>query len=527
MYRFALYLLISLLVAGCTSDSESKEALQSFERQNIPLDQKLKKAVDSEYLTSIGVPEQAHGFVKKYYSQRKYAARWCSKTTLTQEGKNLKKIFQNKLAIGIPKTRFSYKKTSNFIQDEIWLTVATAFTVNDLQLGIVDYTEKVKRPLKCVSASTFDQLVKFNNTEDLRLQFAQFGPKDTAYHVLCEGLIELLDRLPLDTTTFEVKSIRNDTTLAIEKTRLALISKGYFKKNTGDTLGLTEALQVFQVDNGLKPDGVIGKYTAQALNESTYHKVERVLLALDKMRSDRVYPAKYIRINIPEYKLRYFINDSLKSDHNIVVGKYENQTPQLESTLRRIIVFPYWNVPYSISSKEILPALQVNSGYLAKHDYKIYRKDVEIDPATVNWKSIRQNSFPYKVVQGPGKRNSLGVIKFDFSNTHSVYFHDTPSKGLFGADVRAYSHGCMRTQFPISLAKVILERDSIPYKGNPIKPDTLDSILARSVDFNYPIRLIEPIAIYIDYVSVVRNQQRMVIHLDIYGRDEEYLKILC
>lgn len=515
-----------MVFVRCSDTQKSNDEIQSFEHQNIPIEDKLRKAISTEYLKSIGIPENAHIFVQKLYKKRGFKARWSNDKQLTAEGKKLKKIYANKTAIGIPNHRFSYGKTKNFIQDEIWLSVATAMVVNDLNSGILDFKLKTLKPVKCTSVENFSAKVHFSDTADLRLQFMQFGPKDTAYQVLCAGLVEMVDRLPMDTTVFEVKSIRYDSTMAIEKTRIALVSKGYLPKEVSDSTGITDSLKVFQADNGLTPDGVIGKYTSQALNESTYHKIERVLLALDKMRSDRKYPTKYIRINIPEYKLRYFINDSLKSDHNIVVGKYENQTPQLESTLKKIVVYPYWNVPYSISSKEILPALKNNSAYLAKHNYKIFKAGVEVDPSKVKWSSIGQNSFPYKVVQDPGKANSLGVIKFDFYNEHSVYFHDTPSKSLFGADVRAYSHGCMRTQNPIDLAKRILERDSIPYKGNTVKPDTLDSILVRGKQFNYAIKLIEPIPIYIDYVSVVRQQQRMVIHLDIYGRDEEYLKIM-
>lgn len=526
MNRIAIVLLLILALIGCSEPEKSKEEIQSFEHQNIPIDQKLRKAVDSDYLSSIGIPETAHPFLKNYYSQRDFKPRWVAANTLTNEAKSLKKVLENKIAIGIPEQRFEYGKTDNYIQDEMWLTAATAMVVHDLGKGIIDFKEKTRNPLGCISPKAFEQSVQFSDTIDMRLQFIRFGPNDTTYQVLCQGLIEIIDRLPLDTSTFEIRSIKYDTTAAVEQTRMALISKGYLNKNATDTSAVTEALKVFQEDNGLKPDGVIGKFTSQALNESTYRKVERILLAMDKIRSDRKYPEKYIRINIPEYKLRYFINDSLKSDHNIVVGKYENQTPQLESKLKKIVMFPYWNVPYSISSKEILPALQYNSGYLAKHNYKIYRNGEEVDPTTVNWKSIRQNAFPYKVVQDPGPKNSLGVIKFDFYNEHSVYFHDTPSKGLFGADVRAYSHGCMRTQHPLDLARTILSRDSIPYRGNKMKPDSIDSIISRGKNFNYAINLVDPIPIYIDYVSVVRKDKRMVIHLDIYGRDEEYLKLL-
>jgi len=441
MKRFASLLLLTTLLFACSEQQKSKDEIQSFEHQNIPLREKIKKATHSEYLNSIGVPEVAHDFVRSYYEKRGFEARWSSKKDLTSEGAELKEALHNVVALGIPRNRLKYGKTENFIQDEIWLTAATSIVVNDLSRGILDFEEKTKRPVACLPVNEFDSKVLFNDSSSIREQFIAFGPEDTTYQVLGKGLINFVDRYPMDTTTYTIKSIKHDTTIALEKTRLALISKGYLSSEITDTSIVLDSLKTFQIHNGLKPDAVIGKYTAKALNESSYHKVERILLAMDKIRAEREYPEKYIRINIPEYKLRFFINDSLKSDHNIVVGKYENQTPELESTLRKIVVYPYWNVPYSISSKEILPALKYNNNYLAKHNYKIYKSGEEVDPLTVNWKGIRQNAFPYKVVQDPGRANSLGVIKFDFYNEHSVYFHDTPSKGLFGADVRAYSHG--------------------------------------------------------------------------------------
>ena len=117
------------------------------------------------------------------------------------------------------------------------------------------------------------------------------------------------------------------------------------------------------------------------------------------------------------------------------------------------------------------------------------------------------------------------TMTFNFPNSHSVYFHDTPSKSLFSADVRAYSHGCMRTQYPIDLATRILERDVVGQKTNSVViPDSLDSIMSRGR--NYAIKLLDPIPIFIEYVSVARVGEQMITHIDIYGRDEEYLKIM-
>ena len=53
----------------------------------------------------------------------------------------------------------------------------------------------------------------------------------------------------------------------------------------------------------------------------------------------------------------------------------------------------------------------------------------------------------------------LGNIKFRFPNKHDVYMHDTPQKQLFNADVRAFSHGCMRVRNPQRLAELLLAED--------------------------------------------------------------------
>ena len=521
-HKILFYIIVSLLLTACSTE-EKEEVVIPFEMQDIPVNEKVKIALSEEYFKQIGIPDSTLSYLEKFYSSRNYSPKWINDSMLTKTGVQLKNRLPKSFSYGIPKGRVHFIQTENYIQDELNLTLALAQITYDLDSGIIDYENKIKKAKKFVSISTLDSL-DFNSEDGIRIQLLNRGKKDSTYLALAQGLISLIDAYPIDTSTFNVESIKYDTLLAAEKTRTALVSKGYLNDSIRDSTLIITALQKFQIDNGLKPDGVIGKYTSKALNESTYHKVERILLAMDKIRSRQERPNKYIHINIPEYKLRYYINDSLKSDHNIVVGKIGNETPELTSKLRKIVVYPYWNVPYSISSKEILPHLKRDPGYLAKHNYTLLKKDEEIDPYSVDWSKVRQNSFRYKIRQGVGRKNSLGIIKFDFYNKHSVYFHDTPSKSLFGVDVRAYSHGCMRTQNPIDLAKVILGRDEYRNKVNEMTPDSLDTLLNRAE--NYEIKLLHPIPIFIEYQTVVRTGGKMQLYLDIYGRDEEYLEIM-
>jgi murein L,D-transpeptidase YcbB/YkuD len=354
--------------------------------------------------------------------------------------------------------------------------------------------------------------------------FLKQGPAtDTMFLFMKEKIYGYCRAYPLDKEVFDMRAFKLDSMQTYHKAVRSLVSKGYLKEGQ-DSLSYVAALKLFQEHNGLKPDGKVGQYTATALNESTYNKVLRAAFVLDRMRQSQAYPEKHIRINIPEYLLRYYVKDSLKRVHNIIVGKPENQTPELNSKVRNIVVYPYWKVPYSIASKEILPEAKRNVKYLERNNFKVYRHDREINPYAVNWNRIKENSFPYEVIQQPGPDNSLGIIKFEFHNNYSVYVHDTPTKYLFKTDVRSYSHGCMRCQDPVDLAKTVLDYDSIRKKRNDITADSLDSLL--TLGENYTIKLKDPIPIFIEYNTVYADREKLIFHLDIYKRDEEYLKIV-
>lgn len=523
MKQLLIGLFILLFLSAC-SESETAPKIPPFEDRDISLQEKMKMALSEDYLSSMGLPDSTLNYLNDYYELRSFSPRWINDSTLTDEGQKLKKVIQKSYEVSIPKTRLYKAESRNFIQDEIQITLGLSRIVSDIELGMVDFELKKQKPKLLIAAKDFDEKINFNSDEEIRTQFLKFGSKDSVYQAIGKGLIAFVDKHELDTSTFEIKSIKYDSLGAFDKTKVALISKGYLKRDISDSAQIVKALCQFQEDNALYPDGVIGKYTSIALNESTRHKMERIIISMDRIRSQTSRSGKYININIPEYKLRLYINDSLKSEHNIVTGKYENQTPELTSKLRKIVVYPYWNVPYSISSKEILPSVKRNVGYLAKHHYKIYKNKEEVDPTTINWSKIKENAFPFKVVQDPGVHNSLGILKFDFNNIHSVYFHDTPAKGLFGADVRAYSHGCMRTQNPTDLAKIILERDEYNDKFNEMIPDSLDTLLARGE--NFEIRLLDPIPIFVEYRTVTAVNDKMRMHIDVYRRDEEYIKIL-
>ena len=82
----------------------------------------------------------------------------------------------------------------------------------------------------------------------------------------------------------------------------------------------------------------------------------------------------------------------------------------------------------------------------------------------------------------------------------------------------------MRCQDPVDLGKTLLDYDSIRKKRNDLTADSLDSLL--TVAKNYPIKLRDPIPIFVEYQTVFADREVLIFYLDIYKRDEEYLKIM-
>jgi L,D-transpeptidase YcbB len=514
---FSVFLLLS-----CQEESKK---LVSLEKLPISIREKIERSIDPLYLSQLGIDESTLSFLDTFYKKNHYQPKWINDSTLTAQGIQLKKLLTNKIQFGIPDTRyrsFQWKKTS-LLQDEIMITTTLAFLAKDLQVGFLHADTMLVRNLSLISVQELEQISMFaSDSLSLKEQILGLGPVDTNYRQLAIGLLDYCSRYPIDTSSYEIESIKLDSLGAEPKARISLYSKGYLQREDADSIVYNSALKLFQKHNGLHADGVIGKFTAQALSESTQHKLLRTALSMEKWRWKTNYPKKFVRINIPEYALRLFMDDTLQRLNRIIVGKSITPTPELSGTIHQIVVYPYWTVPQSICDKEILPKVKQNVNYLVKNGYRIFRKEEEVDPTTVNWSKFKEH-LPFKVRQDYGPKNSLGIIKFEFHNRYGVYVHDTPQRGLFGADVRSFSHGCMRCQNPVDLAKTILEKDSTRRGRNEITPLLLDSLL--EVGEHHRITLKDPLPLFVEYKTVTVYGPYLVFHLDIYGRDEKYLQL--
>jgi len=241
---------------------------------------------------------------------------------------------------------------------------------------------------------------------------------------------------------------------------LQLVDEHYMKSGLFDQV-LKIAVINYQQRHGLKQDGLVGKETLAEMNKTIEYRIDQVRVNMERIRwLPDSFGEKYILVNLPEYKLRYYEKGCLLEEMKIVIGEIENYTPVLKDTLRYIVFNPVWNLPRSIAVKEKLPRIKSDSTYLERYDYILlkgsYISNDTINPDSVNWSDIDKENFPFYMVQKPGKYNALGRVKFLFPNHHAIYLHDTPSEHLFDVHLRDLSHGCIRLERPFQLALKIL-----------------------------------------------------------------------
>ncbi len=161
-------------------------------------------------------------------------------------------------------------------------------------------------------------------------------------------------------------------------------------------------------------------------------------------------------VNLPSTSVEAVENGRVAHRYVAIVGDPEHPSPEISAHIQVINLNPTWTVPTSIIKKEIIPRMQRDPGYLTRAKIRILDgSGQEINPRTVNWSTERAANYTLR--QDSGSGNSLGQIRIGMPNKLAVYMHDTPSKGLFGADYRFLSHGCVRVQGVYDYAAWLLQ----------------------------------------------------------------------
>jgi murein L,D-transpeptidase YcbB/YkuD len=258
---------------------------------------------------------------------------------------------------------------------------------------------------------------------------------------------------------------------------------------------LAQAVQRFQKRHGLHTTGAVDAPTLAALNVPAMARAAQIRANLERRRwAPRDEPATRIEVNSAGQTFDLWIDGQPAMHMLTAAGKPGDETPILASKIHTVVFNPTWTVPPEIAQNELFPK---GSEYLQAHNFT-------------------QNGD--QLVQQPGPGNALGQVKFLFDNPYSVYLHDTPSKAAFNQAQRSVSHGCVRLEKALDLARLLLNRID---GWDPSKVDeALASRDTKSVALKQPV----PVRIY--YWTAWVDGSQVSFRDDIYGWDEETLRAL-
>jgi len=332
---------------------------------------------------------------------------------------------------------------------------------------------------------------------DAGTMLGQFNPPQKPYQALREKLVELRreaktvasapipggpslrvgmsdPRVPLIRARFGLDADSDDDTDLVYDTKVAA------------------AVADFQRANGIRPSGILTARTVASLAGEQPLRLDNEIIAnMERWRwMPRDMGDSRIEVNIPDYEVTVVQDGDVVSRNRVIVGKPDTPTPVFSNTMKFLIVNPYWNVPTSILRKEMLPRVNGDPYDLSRMGFQVFTRHGQL-----------------VVRQPPGERNALGRIKFMFPNHYDVYLHDTPSRGLFTAARRAFSHGCVRVDQPFDFAESLL--------GQKWPEARLKRLIGGTERYVF---LTKPLPIHIEYFTAyVDDTGSLQLRDDIYG----------
>jgi len=291
---------------------------------------------------------------------------------------------------------------------------------------------------------------------------------------------------------------------------------------------LVEGLKRFQSRHGLDIDGALGRKTLATLTTPISIRVKQIESTLERWRwlPPRLDSPPII-VNIPQFRLFAFRTVQDLEDQmltmDVIVGKTfpSNRTPVFVADMKYIVLRPYWDVPYSLMIKELLPLIRNNPEYLGSQDLEIVSGGgdaVTPVPATPeNIEALERGTL--RLRQLPGPNNALGLAKFMMPNSYSVYLHGTPAQSLFARSTRAFSHGCVRVADPVALAEYALRDDPAWTRDRIVA--VMDGELPVQINLRNPIR------VFIVYGTAIATESGSVMFFeDIYGHDARLARVM-
>ena len=375
----------------------------------------------------------------------------------------------------------------------------------DSLLTITLHNQNIKQVLEDFKPHHYMyDLIKFH-LKRLRKESAQGGwPKVSVGEVLKPG-----------DTAARVSEIRKYLIATGDLKEVPVENKDIFDKD------LEEGVKKFQWRHKLNQDGVIGKGTIEQMQVPVEDRIDMLLINLERTRWIFHQPDEdFLLVNIAGFYVKRYTNRKEVFHSRAIVGKYLKESPIFKGVMEYIVMNPTWILPYSIATHETLPNLKKDPGYLAAEHMEVMdSKGKILNPSTIDWKKYSSGNFPFIIRQKAGPWNALGEVKFIFPNKYAVYLHDTPSRGLYNEQDRAFSHGCIRTEDKWGLLMSLMNEPEV-WNMEKIN-EILES--GETTKINLP----KPINIYLIYLTAAVDEDNNLMFMkDVYKRDDAVLKAL-
>ena len=546
-YSFLLFVFAIVCITACNKCGEEKAQPQVLvekpeminEEVSKLLTEKLKDIDSTKTIVILKDSLITTQLLNAFYIQNKFSVTWTDKGLLNKQGDTLFSILKNAGEYGLIPSDYNLTNI-----DQLLKTKQDSATKKFDALKICEadllLTDAYIKFLVHVSKGRLnaDSLTLEWHPEKLDtniVQLVNFAIKQNKIYETIDSLEPRNDqykRIKLALKTFKndykdcewdsLASRESDSTTFNERIKKRLIaSHDYFDEFTGsDSIKLIKSIKNFQCRHNLTEDGKVGKLTFKAMQATKEDNIRQLEMNLERWRwYEAPKGRQYVWVNIPKFEMKVIEKDTLVMKSRVITGAPDHQTPLLKSTIRYFLIYPYWTVPFSIATKEILPILKRDTSYLRRKHFEVLGAgNTPIDPSTIKWKRYSKTYFPWKLRQQIGDDNSLGILKFNFDNKYGVYMHDTDNRRLFGREMRALSHGCVRLDKFFDFAKFLVRDDSVKYPVDSLKAD-----LGREQQkYVYAKR---PITIYINYfTNEVDEYNEIHFFIDVYKRDEKMLR---
>ena len=398
-----------------------------------------------------------------------------------------------------------------------------AFTeyASDVDTGVLIPSEvdaDIVRPIKFKDTDFYIQGLLSRKPYDY---FRSLGPQSSEYARLLiehQKLLEIVRKGGWPNIVTDRILRFGDSGDDVVAVRNRLFDQGYMSASMSTKFDkkLLKAVQNYQSDHGLIPDGIVGAGTILELNISAEQRLSSIIVALERERwLGDTLGQRHIWVNLADFKAKIIEDQAVVFETRTVLGVNGEsmRSPEFSDKMEYMVVNPTWHIPVSIAKNEYLPELKKDPEALPF--LKLFDSSGSlVDRESIDFSILGKNYFPYEMKQLPSTTNALGLVKFMFPNPYNIYLHDTPAKDLFMKEVRDFSHGCIRLHEPFDFAYTLLDKQTDDPQNkfqNALKSGEETIIL-----------LSKSVPVHITYrTAFTKAGGGIEFRRDIYGRDQK------